>query len=302
MRKSTLFTLICFIFFGGNSIAIAQKNTANTNKKKTVNFNPPKINESSIDEKSIIPDKSPDFIGGDSAYHNFLVNNLEYPLITNRDKRIVSVRVMASFTVESTGKLSDFSFVTDFEILGNYSKSDYKVIEEEYSSYFENATRNFLLKMPRWKPAQYKGRSITTEWSLPVVFRYEQTDESKFTNIEDESEKEVVFTRVDKEVEYTGGQTAMYKFIEKNLVLPKSNESTGNNQNDEPASFKIIVGFYIDIDGSMKEIIIKNKSAENEKFESAIIQCFQKMPLWKPAEQNGKPIKMYKQIPITISQ
>lgn len=301
MRKSILYALICFIFFGSSSIVTAQKKTSYPNNKQEKNAIPPKINEPSLDEKSLIPDKSPDYIGGDSAYHNFLDNNLEYPNLPNKDKRIASVRVMASFTVENTGKLSDYSFSTDFEITGKYSNSDYKTIEEKYRSFFEDATKNFLLKMPRWKPAQYKGRDITTEWSLPVVFRYEQNNEP--TSIPVENEKEVdEFTRIDKEAEYIGGQTAMYRFIEKNLVLPKSNESKENYQNEEPNTLKIFVDFLIDIDGSVKEIKLKNKSSENEKFESAIIQCFTKMPLWKPAEQNGKPIKMYKQIPIIISQ
>ena len=231
-------------------------------------------------------DSSPDFVGGDEAYHAFLDKELEYPAIPDRDKRIASVRVLAGFEVETDGSLSDFNYNVDFEILGEHTKEDYEEIESLYSNYYKIAIRNFLLKMPRWKPAQ-KGREIiSTTWGLPIVFRYEDAAVPQ----------KVEFTLTSL-AEYVGGNEAMRKFISKNLILPKFDTIA----NKEEIQLKIYVRFLIEKNGTVNEIKIENKSSEMVKYEAGIIQCFQKMPKWKPAEQNGNPVKSVQRIPVIIS-
>jgi hypothetical protein len=109
------------------------------------------------------------------------------------------------------------------------------------------------------------------------------------------TEEPIVYTLAEKKPEYVGGIEAMNKFIQKNLILPKS-DSTSN----EETHLRIDVNLIIEKDGTVSEVKIKNKSSETEKYESCIIQCFQKMPKWNPAEQSGKPIRTVFRTPITI--
>lgn len=269
-----------------SSVSSSQKKIGGSSNQLSGINTPPKITNLDNLENQ---DQSPDFIGGNEAYHAFLEKELVYPTIPNRNRSISSVRVLAEFTVESDGKLSDFNYTVDFEILGEYTKDEYEEIENSYSNYYKIAVRDFLLKMPRWKPAQNGLEKISTKWALPIFFRY--TDA-----IEQKKEEPTTFASVEKAAEYVGGYEAMNKFINKNLVLPKSN-STSN----EETHLRIDVNLIIEKDGTVSEVKIKNKSSETEKYESCIVHCFQKMPKWNPAEQNGKPIRMLVNTPITIS-
>jgi len=286
MRLLLIFSWCIFLIGGNSSVCYAQNKKGKPSNKVSNISTPPKISNS---DNTTFQESSPDYIGGDGAYHAFLEKELVYPTISNRNKSIANVRVFAEFIVETDGKLSDFNYTVDFEILGEHTKEDNEEIESLYSNYYKIAVRNFLLKMPRWKPAQNGVEKISTKWGLPIVFRYADA-------IEQKKEEPITFTYVEKTAEYVGGYDAMNKFINKNLVLPKSN-STSN----EETNLRIDVNLIIEKDGAVSEVKIKNKSSETEKYESCIIQCFQKMPKWNPAEQNGKPIRTVFNTPITIS-
>ena len=87
----------------------------------------------------------------------------------------------------------------------------------------------------------------------------------------------------------------MNKFIQKNLILPKSDSAS-----TEEVRLKIIVRFIIEKDGTMSNIKIEKRGFETEKYDKCIIQCFQKMPKWKPAELKGVPVRSLFSVPLTI--
>jgi len=66
-------------------------------------------------------------------------------------------------------------------------------------------------------------------------------------------------------------------------------------------SHEAVLNFIIEKDGTISNIKIDKSRYETEKIENCIIQCFQKMPKWKPAEQSGKPIRISWREPVIIS-
>jgi len=270
-------TTICSNCYSQNKKTIPQK-------KQSAFNTPPKI---AIADTATITDYSPEFMGGNEAYQKFLQQELVYPTIINRNKRIASVRVMAEFIVNNDGSLSDFEYDLDFEVLGKHTQDDIEEMESEYANYYKTATKNFLLKMPAWKPAQTGVEKVSTHCALPIVFRYNDAIEKP--------KKEGVFALVEKEPQYIGGTDAMHKFIKKNLILPKSDTTK-----TEEKVLSIVVSFIIEKDGTVSDIKIDRGNKETEQYENSIIQCFKKMPKWSPAYQDGKPIRAMQRETIRI--
>ena len=91
---------------------------------------------------------------------------------------------------------------------------------------------------------------------------------------------------------YPGGAVAMMKFISSNLKYPlvaKKNKLEG----------KVIVKFYIDIDGFVKEPFVLQDGVGGGAAEEAI-RLVSSMPKWKPGTQGGKPVKVYYTLPIAF--
>lgn len=232
-----------------------------------------------------LSDKNPEFIGGDTAYKKFLAKELVYPNITDRDKRIASVRVISQFVVEKDGKLSNFSFDCDFEILGEYSQEDYDEISELYSAFYQTSMKNFLLKMPRWKPAEYKGEKVSVIYGLPVVFRYDDA-------VAPEKETEVLFTVVDEMPEFPGGDVAKFKFLATHIKYPVEAK-------EKKIQGTVYVSFVIDEEGTVTEV--KVVKGIGYGCDEEAIRVVKLMPKWKPAKQKGKPVKIQQSLPIKFS-
>ena len=110
-----------------------------------------------------------------------------------------------------------------------------------------------------------------------------------------ETQKDAPILTAVEPADYIGGEAAMMKFISKNLIFPKA-EAASNEEID----LKILVSIVIEKDGSITQIKLENVTPEMLQYESAIIQCFQKMPKWKPAQQKGLPVKSIKRVPVRI--
>ena len=98
------------------------------------------------------------------------------------------------------------------------------------------------------------------------------------------------FTKVEIEAEFMGNWE---KFLMRNLNadIPVDNGApTGN--------YSVIMQFVVDIDGNVSDI----KPLTNIGFglEQEAIRVLKKATKWKPTIQNGRPVKAYRQQPITF--
>lgn len=90
-----------------------------------------------------------------------------------------------------------------------------------------------------------------------------------------------VFTYVDEMPEYTGGNSAMLKFIVKNFRYP--------SQENFQASFK--VQFVVDIDGSIIAARIKDRDKDELTLvEKELLKVVYKMPKWRPGSCFSKSV------------
>lgn len=94
---------------------------------------------------------SPEFVGGEIEWNNFLNKNLRYPQLAKENG--IEGRVVARFVVEKDGS------ITKVDLLKKVGWGcDEEVIR--------------LLKlMPNWKPGKMNGKNVRTYFTLPIVFK-----------------------------------------------------------------------------------------------------------------------------------
>jgi TonB family protein len=90
---------------------------------------------------------------------------------------------------------------------------------------------------------------------------------------------------------YTGGETAMYNFINSELVYPAAAK-------EKNISGKVYLRFSVETDGSISGVsVTKGISPE---LDAEAIRVIKVLPAWKPAKLEGKPVKVWYAMPVTF--
>lgn len=98
-----------------------------------------------------ILEEMPQYPGGPAALFSFLVNNIKYPVVAEENG--VQGRVIASFTVEKDGSLTDI-----------------KIVKSVDPSLDKEAQR-VIRAMPRWIPGKVNGSPVRVKYTVPLTFR-----------------------------------------------------------------------------------------------------------------------------------
>ena len=91
---------------------------------------------------------------------------------------------------------------------------------------------------------------------------------------------------------YPGGMQELYKYIGNNFVYPKS------LLKERPRG-KIIINFVVEKDGSIAEVYAKQ--SVHPLLDAEAIKVIEQMPKWKPGQQNGKPVRVAYDIPLSMN-
>ena len=97
------------------------------------------------------------FPGGNMKLPAFIKENLKYP----EDADGAHGRVIVNFVVEEDGSISDI-----------------KVVRGVHPSLDAEAVRVVKL-MPKWKPAENRGKPVRTKYMLPIFFRLQDVQTNK---------------------------------------------------------------------------------------------------------------------------
>lgn len=100
------------------------------------------------------PEKMPEYPGGMTALVQFLTDNIRYPEAAKKEN--AEGMIVVKFIVGKDGALSDISTVNK----GETQRADL-VME---------AIR-VVKAMPKWTPAQDKGKAVPCEMALPIKFK-----------------------------------------------------------------------------------------------------------------------------------
>ena len=98
------------------------------------------------------------------------------------------------------------------------------------------------------------------------------------------------FAKVEIESEFPGGAKGWAAFLGNTLVYPKKAVR-------KKIEGQVIVRFIIEKDGTVSNISIVSGP---EELQQAVLDAMMQSPRWKPAVQDGKKVKSYKQQPVNF--
>ncbi|MGY4384053.1 protein TonB [Pedobacter sp. UYP24] len=92
--------------------------------------------------------------------------------------------------------------------------------------------------------------------------------------------------------EFEGGMKAWYKYVSRNLKYPEMAV-------DQSKGGKVFISFVVERDGSISNVqVVRGVGYGMDEEASRVIK---KSPNWKPGRQNGKPVRVRFNMPITFS-
>jgi TonB family protein len=101
-----------------------------------------------------------------------------------------------------------------------------------------------------------------------------------------------IITRAEVMPSFPGGSSELMKFLSKNINYPVEARKIG-------AEGKVVVNFYVDTDGSIKNPIIV-KDPVGYGCAEEVLRVISIMPKWAPGMQDGVPAKVYFTLPVTF--
>lgn len=102
-------------------------------------------------------------------------------------------------------------------------------------------------------------------------------------------EPEQIFTAVEQQAEFPGGQAALMKWLSNNIRYPEAAQ-----QNDIQG--RVIVRFVVEKDGSVGAAeVIKGVDKDLDR---EALRVVKKMPKWQPGKNNGVAVRSYFTLPV----
>lgn len=111
--------------------------------------------------------------------------------------------------------------------------------------------------------------------------------------VKKQPESDEPFTKVEKEAEFDEGADGWRRFLERNLnadVPPGNGAPAGR--------YTVVIQFVVDKEGKVSNIV--PITAHGYGMEEEAVRVLKKAKKWRPAIQNGNPVKAYRKQPITF--
>jgi len=111
---------------------------------------------------------------------------------------------------------------------------------------------------------------------------------------EEESEDMTIFTIVEEEASFPGGQEALFKFLGKETKFPQI-------ARDANITGVVYVQFVVERDGSINKDLIEVLRGVHPALDAEAIRVVKMMPKWSPGRQRGKPVRQYFKLPFRFT-
>jgi protein TonB len=115
-------------------------------------------------------------------------------------------------------------------------------------------------------------------------------EEAKPQVIEQEAPKEI-FTVVEEQPTYPGGDEARIKFLQENMKYPEEAKELG-------VQGKVYVTFVVEVDGSITDVKVLRGIGSGCDDEA--VRVVKSMPKWVPGKQRGVPVRVQFNLPINF--
>jgi TonB family protein len=252
---------------------------------QTTEDNPVQIIRNNNDSIYQIVEEMPQFPGGEKAMMEYVAKNVKYPQEA-KDKEIQG-RVFVGFVVEKDGSVSTV-----------------KVLRGIGGGCDEEAVR-VVSSMPKWKPGIKDGKPVRVSYMMPLNFKLTEGQPAKPSKKADANkpdmkpDKDGVYQIAEEMPRFLGDDKALMVYLQKNLIMPEKYKGN-TDENPSLAEYRTFVKFVVNEDGSISDIQLLRKSAEFKDLDEEAIRVVKSMPNWEPGKIEGKPVKVYFNLPIVF--
>ena len=132
--------------------------------------------------------------------------------------------------------------------------------------------------------------SIISSILLLTFILFSNTTEGQ-SNDNNSNSHEYIFTKIDVEADFPGGNQDWSNFLSANL-----NSNVPGDKGCPAGKYQIVIRFLIDKEGNVDNIVPETKFGYG--MEEEVIRVIKLSPKWKPAMQNGRKVKAYKRQPL----
>jgi TonB family protein len=148
------------IVFQGNSLQVSGDSAVIENLKSLINKEegmknsppPPAPPAGSVQEEVfLVVEQTPEFPGGEDAFHTYLINQVKYP--AEAVKKGIQGKVFVTFVVGKDGTVKNSKIVRGVD--PTLDKEALRVV---------NA-------MPKWKPGRQNGKDVAVQFTVPINFK-----------------------------------------------------------------------------------------------------------------------------------
>lgn len=125
-----------------------------------------------------------------------------------------------------------------------------------------------------------------------------ETDEDEVVEYvemeEEEAEDMTIFTLVEEEAAFPGGQEALFKYLGKETKYPQI-------ARDANITGVVYVQFVVEKDGRINKDMIEVLRGVHPALDAEAIRVVKGMPNWSPGRQRGKPVRQYFKLPFRFT-
>jgi protein TonB len=103
--------------------------------------------------------------------------------------------------------------------------------------------------------------------------------------------KQFPFENPDIQASFPGGESALIRFLQKNLQVPQNLESQ--------QTIQVKIKFVVDFDGNLQSFTVVKDGGE--PFNTEVIRVLKRMPKWTPGKKGGQNVPVFYTIPVKFT-
>ena len=215
----------------------------------------------------VVVEEMPMFPGGDSALLAYIAKNTKYPEKAKANG--VEGRVIVRFCVTDVGGIDRVSVL--------------KGVDADLDAEAARVVKS----LPAFKPGRQGGKPVNVWYMVPITFGLSKPADQTTAK----TPPPALPAGYDEPPVYTGGETAIYKFINSKLVYPVAAK-------EKKLSGKVNMRFAVDIDGTITGVsVVKGVSPE---LDAEAVRVIKLLPALNPGKLEGKPVKVWYNMPVTF--
>ena len=250
----------------------------------TTEDNPVQILEKNNDSIYNTCEVMPQFPGGEQAMMKFVSSNVHYP--EEAKEKGIEGRVFVGFVVEKDGSVSEVKVL----------KGIGKLCDEE-------AVR-VVKSMPKWKPGRQDGKPVRVHYNMPFNFKLSDGESAKPAKKADASQSDMkpdkngVYQIVEEMPRFPGDEKALKEYLQSNIEVPKKYKD--NDDEIRLNEYRTFVRFVVTEDGSISDVNLIKKTEGFKDLDDEALRVVKAMPKWSPGKMDGKPVKVYFNLPVVF--